>query len=277
MILDVDGRQDDDGARRTRERTMTNRTTAPVGAPCWADLWTSDVEGVRRFYAELLGWEADEPNPEFGGYFMFKRNGVPVAGAMGGMPDMPAQNIWKIYLATDDISGAVKTAEAEGAQISVPPSAVADLGVQAVLVDPTGAGFGIWQPGTFPGFTVLDEPGTPSWFELFTTDYAGALRFYRSVFGLAADTLSDTDDFRYSTLRHPDGEEQLGGIMDARGADGSYWTLYWETGDIDAAVATLLSLGGAVVQEATDTPYGRMATVTDPAGAAFKLRQGPAA
>jgi len=258
---------------------MTNRTTAPVGAPCWADLWTSDVDGARRFYGELLGWEAGEPSPEFGGYFMFNRNGVPVAGGMGDMPDMPAQNIWKIYLSTDDIIGAVKRAEAEGAQVVVPPSPVADLGIQAVVTDPTGAGVGIWQPGTFPGFTVLDEPGAPSWFELMTTGYARALGFYRSVFGLVADTLSDTDDFRYSTLRHPDGEEQLGGIMDAGSfvAQGrSYWTLYWDTADIDATVSQLRSLGGAVVEEATDTPYGRMATVTDPAGAAFKLRQAPA-
>ena len=56
---------------------MTTRDSAPIGAPCWADLWTSDVEGSRRFYSELFGWEANEPSPEFGGYFMFTRNGVP--------------------------------------------------------------------------------------------------------------------------------------------------------------------------------------------------------
>lgn len=256
---------------------MVTRTTAPVGAPCWADLWTSDVEGSRRFYAELLGWEPAEPSPEFGGYFMFNRNGVPVAGGMGDMGDMPAQDVWKIYLSTDDVSGAVKRAEAEGAQISVPPSPVADLGTQAVIVDPGGAAVGIWQPASFPGFTVLGEPGSPSWFELFTTDYEGARRFYAATFGLALDSISDTDDFRYSTFRHADAEEQLGGIMDAgglAGGGGSYWTLYWETADLDATVAKLRALGGAVSQEPTDTPYGRMATVADPTGAAFKLRQG---
>ena len=43
---------------------MTTREHAPVGAPCWADLWTSDVEGSRRFYSELFGWEAAEPSEE---------------------------------------------------------------------------------------------------------------------------------------------------------------------------------------------------------------------
>jgi len=254
---------------------MSTRTTAPVGAPCWADLWTSDVEGSRRFYGELLGWQAAEPSPEFGGYFMFNRDGAPVAGGMGDMPDTPAQDVWKIYLATDDIARAVGAAEAEGAQIVVPASPVADLGVQAVLTDPTGAGVGIWQPGTFHGFSVLDEPGSPSWFELFTSDYARAVDFYSSVFRWQTHAISDTDEFRYTVLTL-DGR-QLAGIMDAKDlvpAGGSYWSVYWETEDLDATVARLRSLGGGVTREVTDTPYGRTATVTDPCGATFKLRQG---
>jgi predicted enzyme related to lactoylglutathione lyase len=74
---------------------MTTRDHALIGAPCWADLWTSEVEGSRRFYAELFGWEALAPNADFGGYFMFTRDGAPVAGAMGDMGDMRANNTWK--------------------------------------------------------------------------------------------------------------------------------------------------------------------------------------
>jgi uncharacterized protein len=141
---------------------MPTRERAPLGSPCWVDLWTSDVEGSRAFYSELFGWVAEEANADFGGYFMFTRNGVPVAGAMGDMGDMKATNTWKIYLNTDDIAKTIAAAEAEGAQITVPSMEVADLGTQAVLIDPTGAEVGAWQPGTFPGFTVLDEPGSPS-------------------------------------------------------------------------------------------------------------------
>src|SRR5580693_9093295 len=105
---------------------MPTRDSAPIGAPCWTDLWTSDVEGSRKFYSELFGWEAQEPSPEFGGYFMFTRDGVPVAGAMGDMGDEPAKNIWSIYLATDDIAKTLEAAEASGAQIISPAMAVAD-------------------------------------------------------------------------------------------------------------------------------------------------------
>src|ERR1017187_7103417 len=99
---------------------MTTRESAPIGSPCWVDLWTSDVDGSRKFYSELLGWEAQEPSPEFGGYFMFTRNGVPVAGGMGDMGDMLADNTWKTYFATDNIEGTLKVSEAGGAQIVSP-------------------------------------------------------------------------------------------------------------------------------------------------------------
>jgi predicted enzyme related to lactoylglutathione lyase len=257
---------------------MPTRTNAPVGSPCWADLWTSDVEGSRRFYGEVLGWEAGEPSPEFGGYFTFLRGGDPVAGAMGDMGEMRADNSWKIYLTTDDCAKTIEVAEAAGASVVGPAMPVADLGVQAVLVDPTGAPFGIWQPGTFAGFTVLNEAGAPSWFELHTRDYAGALSFYTSVFGLEADTIGDSDDFRYSVLRAAGASEQLAGIMDASAflpdGEGARWSIYWEVDGVDATVAKAKALGGAVLNEPEDTPYGRLAGLADPAGARFKLRTG---
>jgi predicted enzyme related to lactoylglutathione lyase len=258
---------------------VPTRTNAPTGSPCWVDLWTSDVEGSRKFYAALFGWEAQEPSPEFGGYFMFTRNGVPVAGGMGDMGDMKANNSWKIYLATDDIARTLGAAEAEGAQIVAPIMAVADLGSQAVLIDPTGATVGAWQPGTFPGFTVLNEHGAPSWSELLTRDYPTAVAFYRSVFHWDTNSVSDTEEFRYTVMRNPSGDGELAGIMDAgaflpEGAPAS-WSIYWEVDDIDAIVTQVTALGGSVLEATQDTPYGRLAVVADPAGASFKLRTPP--
>ena len=258
---------------------MPTRDSAPIGSPCWADLWTSDVDGSRRFYSDLFGWEAQEPNDEFGGYFMFTRDGIPVAGGMGDMGDMKAQDAWKIYLNTGDLTKTLESAEAEGAEIVAPAMAVADLGTQAVLTDPTGAHLGAWQPGTFPGFTVLEEQGAPSWFELHTRDHANAVAFYRSVFRWETQDIGNSDDFRYTVMRNPAAEGELAGIMDAssflpEGVPATWW-VYWHVDDADATVAKVTSLGGSVLMEAEDTPYGRLATVADPAGAQFKLRMAP--
>jgi uncharacterized protein len=258
---------------------MATREKAPNGAPCWMDLWTSDVEGAAEFYAGLFGWEAQEPSPEFGGYFMFTRNGVPIAGGMGDMGEMRANNTWKVYLSTEDVSKTIETAETEGAVLLSPSMPVADLGIQAVLSDPTGAIVGAWQPGTFPGFTVLDEHGAPSWFELHTRDYATALDFYRSVFGWDLESIGDTDEFRYSVVRSPGSVGELGGVLDAKGflpeSVPASWVVYWEVEDVTGSVEAVTKLGGTVQEEPQDTPYGRMATVSDPFGAQFKLRTGP--
>jgi hypothetical protein len=241
---------------------MSTREQAPIGAPCWTDLWTSDVEGSRTFYCDLFGWEALEPSPEFDGYFMFTRQGVPVAGAMGAVGDMTPNDSWKIYLNTDDVARTLQRAGAEGAQITVPSMPVADLGSQGVLVDPTGTPVGAWQADTFPGFTVLAEHGAPSWFELYTRDHAEAVSFYSSVFRLQTTVVGDSAEFRYTTLNDCTGELELAGIMDAgawlpEGVE-PHWVTYWEVDDVDSAAAHVTTLGGSVQADPTDTPYGRM-------------------
>jgi len=256
---------------------MTTRERPTTGVPCWADLWTSDVKGADRFYNELFGWQTEEPNPEFGGYFMFTRDGVPVAGGMGDMGDMSAQNLWKIYLATDDIDKTVARADAEGADIVTGAMQVGDSGIQAVLIDPTGAHFGVWQPLEFAGFTVLHEKNAPSWFELHTRDYDRALDFYRSVFGWETNAI---EGMAYSTVADPDGGEEVAGVLDAapflpEGVP-SHWSVYWEVADAAATAALAGRLGGTVVNDAEDTPYGRLATCLDPTGSEFKLRTPPA-
>lgn len=258
---------------------MTTREHPPAGSPCWTDLWTSDVETSRRFYAELLRWEPLPPSPEHGGYFMWARDGAPVAGGMGPMGDQRPDDRWKVYLATDDATKTVEAASAAGAQVHLAPVPVDDLGTQAVLADPTGAVVGLWQPGTFPGFTVLNEHGAPSWFELQTRDHAGALDFYRAAFAWDVQVEGDTDEFRYATMRDPEGDGVLAGVVDASAflpaGDPPLWMVYWEVDDAAAAVARAAELGATVLMGAQDTPYGQLAQLVDPVGARFSLRTSP--
>jgi predicted enzyme related to lactoylglutathione lyase len=254
---------------------MTTRQSTPVGAPCWIDLWTTDVEGSRSFYSQLFGWNALEPSPEFGGYWMFDREGSPIAGGMGSMGDMIANNTWKPYFCTEDIEVSLKKAEAAGATSQGGAMPVADLGVQAVLNDPTGAVFGLWQPGAFDGFHVLEEHAAPSWFELHTRDHATSVAFYRDLFGHEIVPVSDTDEFRYFTFRKPGSGEDFGGLADSSKwlpEGGDHWAVYWHVDSARAALEKVKSLGGSVKEGPDDTPYGVLALASDPAGADFRLR-----
>src|SRR2546421_5846157 len=107
---------------------MPTRDSAPIGAPCWVDLLTSDTEKSRAFYSQLFGWTAEAPAEEFGGYFNFTRNGVRLAGGMAVQPDQGVGNVWSVYLATDDARKTVEAATANGGEGVVPPMDVGDLG-----------------------------------------------------------------------------------------------------------------------------------------------------
>lgn len=252
---------------------MTTREHAPDGAPCWADLWTSDVEGAQRFYAHLFGWQADAPDPAHGGYFMFNRQGVPVAGGMGPIPGMVPDNRWKPYLATSDVAGTARAVGAHGGKVMVEAMAVDEAGTQGVITDPGGAALGVWQANQFPGFTVIEEPGTPSWFELHTRDFDASVEFYRTVFGWTAEPMTQPG-FRYAVMQDSEGH-MVAGVFDAAEhlAPGTpaQWSIYWMTDDVDRSLALVGEGGGSVVTGAEDTPYGRMATVSDPTGATFRL------
>jgi uncharacterized protein len=254
---------------------VPKRDEAPIGAPCWVDLLTSDQDGSRVFYGELFGWTADDPGPDYGGYINFHKDGIPVAGCMtndgSGAPDA-----WGIYLATDDAEKTVAAAVANGGEVIVPAMDVMDLGRMAIVADVGHAGIGAWQPGLHRGFGLIAEPGAPSWFELHTRDYDASVRFYQDVFKWETRVEGDTPEFRYTTLGS--GDDALAGIMDASAflPEGmpATWSVYFGVEDADAALAKVVELGGTIVTPAEDSPYGRLAQAADPTGAQFKLVAG---
>ncbi len=253
---------------------MPVRDLAPLGAPCWIDLFSSDTDKAKQFYGELFGWTFEDSGPEFGGYINFSKDGALVAGCMHNDGTSGSPDGWNTYLAVADAKATVASASDSGATIYLQPMQVMDLGSMAMLADPGGAAIGVWQPGTHKGFGILAELGAPAWFELHSRDYETVLGFYRDVFGWETTVMSDSPEFRYTTL-NGDGPDPLAGIMDATAflpaGVPSHWQIYFLVADTDAATARVVELGGAVTEAPQDSPFGRLAAVTDPTGAAFRL------
>jgi uncharacterized protein len=248
-------------------------TTLVVGAPCWIDLYSSDTDKAVEFYGGLFGWSTEDPGPEFGGYFTFLKDGKHVGGCMRNDGEDGHPDAWTVYLMTDDADRTAEAAAAKGGRVDLAPMDVSENGRMAMVADPGQASVGVWQPGRQKGFEVRNELGTAAWFELQTRDYDRSVGFYRDVFGWDAHTMSNTPEFRYTTLG--EGDDALAGIMDATQfvpeGEPAAWSIYFEVEDADAALERIVELGGTIVRPAEDTPYGRLAAATDPTGTRFKL------
>ena len=157
-----------------------------------------------------------------------------------------APNAWSVYLESNSAEDTVAMAEANGGSVIVDAMPVGDLGQMAVITDPGGAAVGIWQPGEHSGFAVRGEVDAPGWFEVLSNDYDATVLFYENVFGWVTHTMSDSPDFRYTTLGKD--EHALAGIMAADGP--SEWSTYVAVADSDATVAQAVELGGSEVDAA---------------------------
>ncbi|MFJ5957639.1 VOC family protein [Paenarthrobacter sp. NPDC092416] len=247
------------------------------GSPCWIDLMTSDTEKAKAFYNTLFGWTYETGDQEkYGGYITASKDGQMVAGIMQKQEDMGAMpDVWSTYLRTDDINATTEAAKAHGGQVFLEPMEVPEQGSMAMYGDTSGASIGAWQFGEMKGYEVAAEAGAPAWHELLSKNYESAVSFYQDVFGWETSVVGDTPEFRYTTLGA--GDDAKAGIMDASGflpeQVPSMWSVYFAVADVDSTIEQALALGATTVQPAEDTPFGRLATLSDPTGAVFKLVQ----
>lgn len=254
---------------------MSIRTSRwPAGVPCWADLTVPDVAVARRFYSAVLGWVFQDTGDEYGGYVIGQVHGTAAAG-IGPLPQEGMPSAWTVYLASDDVEKTAAAVAEHGGTVLLAPGDVGPLGRMFIAADPSGAVFGVWQAGTHIGAGVVNEPGGMTWEDLRSTDPARAQAFYTALFGYRLDPLEAAGP-DYGMFALP-GEDAplggMGGMMGAPEGTPSHWLVYFAVADADAAVAAAQEHGGASLAPAFDTPFGRMAPLTDPAGAVFWVAQ----
>ncbi|MGO3326942.1 VOC family protein [Gordonia sp. (in: high G+C Gram-positive bacteria)] len=259
--------------------------TAVDGAPIWFDLASSDPDRAAAFYSELFGWDVTDSDADFGGYRSFSANGRVVAGLMAA-PDEGPRDAWSVYFKTGDAAADVEKAQSVGGSVIMPPMPVGDLGVMAVLTDPAGAAYGLWQAGSHSGFSEHGTHGTPYWFDEMTMDYAGSTDYYTQTLGWGLEevgTGGDPDSVgpdRYSVVTPSGATEGVAGIMSAAGMFGdghpSFWQVYITADDVAATIAKVTELGGEVLMPGEETPWGTLASFKDPMGAAICLGHPPA-
>ena len=240
---------------------------------CWIELMTTDGPGAKKFYSELFGWEGnDNPIGPDMVYTIYTLNGKAVGASYQKGEEMKhIPTNWASYVAVTSADETAAKAKSLGANVVQEPFDAMEHGRMAVIADPTGAHFCIWQAKAHPGLGIKGELNSLCWNELLTNDTAKAIDFYTRLFGW--NTKTDTGATPYTEIIN--GEEHIGGIMQIQPQMGPMppnWGIYIAVADCDGTVAKATSLGARTYVPPTDIPnVGRFAVLADPQGAVFNV------
>ena len=276
---------------------MPERDGYIPGVPCFVDTNQPDPEGALAFYGGLFGWEFEDvmPSEADGKYFMGRIRGGDVA-AVGSVPDgAPPMAMWNTYVWVESADDSAAKARKAGGSVLMEPFDVMDAGRMAVLGDPEGAVFCVWEAKEHQGAKVVNEHGSLNFNRLATRDPEGAKAFYRDVFSwetldLPAGvmwTLAGYGDHleegipglreQMAGMGAPDGFIDVVAAMDPIPDDDpdtpANWGVVFAVDDADATATTAKELGGEVLLGPIDAPWTRMAVIKDPQGAIFAASQ----
>lgn len=252
---------------------MAQTTVAIANKPAWIELTSSDPEASRKFYGDLFGWQIDvSPDPQYGGYAIAKIGEGDVAG-IGPTQSPETPTNWGLYIGTPDVDNLAKKIEAAGGHVIAQPFEVGDQGRMAVFQDPTGAYISAWQGARMRPFHA-GEINTYGWAELNARGVDQAIPFYTRVFGWTTKVSPMGEGQPPYTEFQLDGES-IGGAWEMNpnlpAGVPSYWQIYVNVDDVDAAFKKATSLGATEMMAPQDFPGGRFAIITDPQGASLGL------
>jgi predicted enzyme related to lactoylglutathione lyase len=246
----------------------------------WYELMTSDVKAAEVFYTKVVGWSARDagmPEP----YTMFTlgkgEDAIPVGGLMGTPPEAKAAGAppaWTGYIGVEDVDAAARRIDGAGGKTIVPPTDIPHVGRFAIMLDPQGAAFALFKPGSEPPANVPapGTPGTVGWHELMAADGPKAVEFYTSMFGWKKGEAMDMGPNGVYQIFELNGQ-QLGGIMTKPAAiPVPNWGYYINVDEIHAAIKRVNEAGGQVINGPMEVPGGSwIINGIDPQGAHFSL------
>jgi predicted enzyme related to lactoylglutathione lyase len=248
------------------------------GSFCWAELATSDAAAAKLFYGEMFGWTAiDMPMPQ-GVYTLFQADGNDAAAVYTPGPGVPTN--WGVYFVAASADESAAMVEPAGGKVVAGPFDAHDAGRMAVVQDPQGAVFSLWQARRSIGATHGGPLGQVVWPELATNDPAGAAEFYTRLFGWRTKPETGVAEAQYTEWVND--AASMGGMLPMQGAQWQgvppHWSIYITVADCDERAARAVQLGGTICVPPTDIPnVGRFSVVSDPQGAMFNLIQMAAA
>lgn len=253
---------------------MGERSEYTPGTFCAVDLAAADPEKGKAFYAGLLGWDHGEVYREWTPCLL---DGKIVAGIFSQPDDQRtagAPSSWLNYVSVADAEADAARAVELGGSVLAPPSDVGEGARLAVLADPQGAAFALWQPIGYAGAQLVNVPGALSWNQLSTTDPEAAVSFYTELFGWKEEKL-DGGDQSYWSFRNSEDWLNGGAMALPPGSPAPpHWLPFFASDRLDGHAGRVAELGGTVIVPILPVPAGRLLVAQDSQGAAFGLVEG---
>jgi predicted enzyme related to lactoylglutathione lyase len=255
---------------------MGERTQYTPGTFCWADVSTTDQDAAKTFYTGLFGWEIEDLPVGDGVTYSMARIGGKSVAAISPQPqqqrDAGVPPLWNSYVSVESADAAADRAKELGATVHAPPFDVMEAGRMAVIQDPQGAFFMVWQAGQTFGAELVNAPGALCWNELASPDLDASAAFYRSLFGWTVEPFEGSPE-PYLIIQN--GDKANGGIRELSPPGvPPHWLVYFAVEDIDAGLAKLEELGGTKHAGPIDIGMAKIGVVADPQGAMFALYAG---
>jgi len=255
-------------------------TSHAPGTFSWPELATTDQKGGAAFYRDLFGWSVnDQPMGPDEFYTMFEMRGRPVGAAYTMRPEERQHGApphWNSYVTVASADESTKRATELGGTVLAPPFDVMDVGRMAILQDPTGAVFEVWEPKKHIGAQILNEPGALCWTELTTSDTKAAETFYTGLFGWTPKHSAPSAGMDYTEFS-VGGTPSIGMMAKPKDMPAhipSYWMPYFQVTSVDSSASKAKELGGKVMVPPQDIPdAGRFSILVDPQGAVFAVFQ----
>lgn len=246
------------------------------GRFAWYELMTTDTAAAATFYANVVGWGAqDASTPDLA--YTLVTAGSDLVGGLMELPEvarkMGATPRWMGYVGVNDVDAAADRIKRLGGAMHVPPTN-SNIGRISVVADPQTAIFALVE-GLKPGqhqSTELDQPGRVGWHELLAADWEKAFAFYGELFGWqkADAELGPMDAYQLVSA----GAQTIGGMFTKRPVEQvPYWLYYFNVGDIDAATERVKTGNGRIFEGPFEVPGGSwIVRCIDPQGAIFALQ-----
>ena len=273
---------------------MPERDGYIPGVPCWIDTSQPDPEAAVGFYGDLFGWQFEDvmPPESEGKYFIGRIRGGDVAAVGSIAEGAPPVAMWNTYVWVESADQTASKVLDAGGTALMDPFDVMDAGRMAVLADPEGAAFCVWQAKEHKGARIVNEAGSLNFNGLNTRDVEGARSFYGSVFGWQTLTLAGGAEMwtlpgygdhleqgnpglrkQMAAVGTPTGFEDvvasINPIPDDQPDVAAHWNVTFAVDDADATAAKATELGGQVIVPPFDAPWVRMSVIADPQGATF--------